>query len=168
MKKILSAALIALMAAASADAAPLTFTLKGDYSATWQVDAAPKPSDAADGFVFVLYDLPFANTASGMADVYFYNASQLGGLEIYDYSRSKDILFTAGPQLYTGLETAPVFRTGTFALADINGPGRYSLTIAPTAAGAVPEPATWAMFIGGFGLIGGSMRRRQRANVRFA
>lgn len=32
----------------------------------------------------------------------------------------------------------------------------------------VPEPATWAMFIGGFGMIGGAMRRRQRVNVSFA
>lgn len=27
--------------------------------------------------------------------------------------------------------------------------------------GAVPEPATWAMMIAGFGLVGGAMRRRQ-------
>ncbi|MBU3077347.1 PEPxxWA-CTERM sorting domain-containing protein [Sphingomonas sp. XMGL2] len=27
--------------------------------------------------------------------------------------------------------------------------------------GAVPEPATWAMMIGGFGLVGASMRRRR-------
>jgi len=33
---------------------------------------------------------------------------------------------------------------------------------------AVPEPATWVMFIVGFGLVGGAMRCRQRANVRFA
>lgn len=35
-------------------------------------------------------------------------------------------------------------------------------------AGAVPEPATWAMMIGGFGLIGGAMRRRSAAKVSFA
>lgn len=28
------------------------------------------------------------------------------------------------------------------------------------AAGAVPEPATWAMMVGGFGLLGGALRRR--------
>jgi len=33
--------------------------------------------------------------------------------------------------------------------------------------GAVPEAATWAMMIGGFGLVGGAMRRRRTA-VTFA
>ena len=32
----------------------------------------------------------------------------------------------------------------------------------------VPEPATWAMFIGGFGLVGAAMRRRRTVRVRFA
>ena len=32
----------------------------------------------------------------------------------------------------------------------------------------VPEPATWAMMIGGIGLAGGALRRRQRVAVRFA
>ena len=35
-------------------------------------------------------------------------------------------------------------------------------------AGAVPEPATWAMMMLGFGLIGGAMRRRRRVTVRYA
>lgn len=33
---------------------------------------------------------------------------------------------------------------------------------------AVPEPATWAMMISGFGVIGYSMRRRRRVTVSFA
>jgi hypothetical protein len=37
----------------------------------------------------------------------------------------------------------------------INGPGEV-LPAAP----AVPEPASWAMMISGFGLVGGAMRRR--------
>jgi hypothetical protein len=32
-----------------------------------------------------------------------------------------------------------------------------------TATGGTPEPATWALFITGFGLVGGSLRRRQVA-----
>ena len=35
-------------------------------------------------------------------------------------------------------------------------------------AAAVPEPASWAMMVGGFGLIGAAMRRRQRIVVSFA
>lgn len=37
-----------------------------------------------------------------------------------------------------------------------------------TATAAVPEPAAWAMMIGGFGLVGGGLRRRQTVRVRYA
>lgn len=54
---------------------------------------------------------------------------------------------------------------------DVNGlaggPQSFSVD-AQLGAGAVPEPATWAMMISGFGLVGGAMRYRQRATVRFA
>lgn len=33
--------------------------------------------------------------------------------------------------------------------------------------GAVPEPATWAVMVAGFGMIGGAMRRRRKAAVAF-
>jgi hypothetical protein len=34
---------------------------------------------------------------------------------------------------------------------------------------AVPEPSTWAMMIGGFGIVGGAMRRRRSTTtVTFA
>jgi hypothetical protein len=42
--------------------------------------------------------------------------------------------------------------------------GTYTLTIANT--GAVPEPATWAMMIAGFGLVGFGLRRRAKPSVR--
>lgn len=43
------------------------------------------------------------------------------------------------------------------------------LSFTPDAAAAVPEPATWAMMIGGFGLVGGAMRRRRHTTrVTFA
>jgi hypothetical protein len=44
--------------------------------------------------------------------------------------------------------------------------GKFRLEISPIA--AVPEPATWAMMILGFGLVGGAMRSRQRQSVRVA
>ena len=46
----------------------------------------------------------------------------------------------------------------------------HSLTVAGAATGAVPEPATWAMMMLGFGAMGASLRRRAKvtARVRFA
>ena len=41
-----------------------------------------------------------------------------------------------------------------------------SITAAPAA--AVPEPASWAMMIGGLGLAGMALRRRRRVSVAFA
>lgn len=35
------------------------------------------------------------------------------------------------------------------------------------AGGAVPEPASWALMLTGFGLVGGTMRARRRATVAF-
>lgn len=43
----------------------------------------------------------------------------------------------------------------------------YSTQVAPPPPPAVPEPATWALMIGGFALAGSMMRRRKMA-VRFA
>jgi hypothetical protein len=40
-------------------------------------------------------------------------------------------------------------------------------TITAAAPAAVPEPATWAMMVGGFGLVGAALRRR-KVSVRFA
>ena len=50
--------------------------------------------------------------------------------------------------------------------------GRWTLDITGEGAvvavgGAIPEPASWAMMIGGFGFIGAAMRRRS-VSVRFA
>ncbi|MDO6413205.1 SdiA-regulated domain-containing protein [Sphingomonas sp. BIUV-7] len=40
------------------------------------------------------------------------------------------------------------------------------LVVLSRASSAVPEPASWAMMIGGFGLVGAAMRRRQPATLR--
>ena len=55
-----------------------------------------------------------------------------------------------------------------FITALNNAPTNYSVTISRV--GAVPEPATWALLILGFGIVGASMRYRRRtnANVRFS
>lgn len=49
------------------------------------------------------------------------------------------------------------FRSGTFGVID--GSTLQGITFAPT----VPEPATWAMMLGGFGLLGAAARRSSRS-----
>ncbi|HEV2568564.1 PEPxxWA-CTERM sorting domain-containing protein [Sphingomonas sp.] len=86
------------------------------------------------------------------------------------------------PLIFTALGTIdgsnPVFTyTRTFTLTasqavgfGLDNAGNYSndstgvnLTVT-----AVPEPATWAMLVAGFGVIGAASRRRSRATVTYA
>ena len=60
--------------------------------------------------------------------------------------------------------------TYLFRFAETDNQGFFQAgldNVSVTGSGAVPEPASWAMMLGGFGLVGGAMRRRSAA-VRFA
>ena len=89
-----------------------------------------------------------------------------------------------GPQADRGLEGNDVFSLGALAgnlqtiIYDLRGNGnnidevRFIVSHSsdrevPPPPPAVPEPATWAMMILGFGMVGGFMRRRQRQAGRF-
>lgn len=73
------------------------------------------------------------------------------------------------PTAANGNQSAPTSNRRVFFTSDavnINGfrlsSTQYAFEI-DTVAGAVPEPATWAMMLGGFGLIGFAARRRRVA-----
>ncbi|HMI20813.1 MAG TPA: PEPxxWA-CTERM sorting domain-containing protein [Sphingomonas sp.] len=44
----------------------------------------------------------------------------------------------------------------------------YQHPISFALSSAVPEPASWALMLGGFGMVGGALRGRKRASPRFA
>jgi len=50
---------------------------------------------------------------------------------------------------------------GAWFYEDVTGTITYSFD-------AAPEPASWALMLGGFGLVGGAMRSRRRAAITFA
>lgn len=122
------------------------------------------------------------NGSDGIVDFgagYVYGSGILNGTAVSGFGKlSGDILaaFAGGSFTQGGTSPAPF----TFTNAQFTTPNNGSVTftsgnfisssVVPTVA-AVPEPASWAMMIGGFGLIGGAMRRRQRnvaTTVRFA
>lgn len=79
---------------------------------------------------------------------------------------------TSGSNLYFGFyDTANTYTSISF----LNSSGSDGFGFDDLSVGsvtqvmpAVPEPATWAMMIGGFGMVGGSMRRRRAVRVAYA
>ncbi|WBS05630.1 PEPxxWA-CTERM sorting domain-containing protein [Pseudoduganella sp. SL102] len=126
----------------------------------WQIDADETPDSIAPGsslsYDFVPGRYPYG--FSGYGDITFYHESQGGGMFITDsWNSSFAILRGEGDQIYSGSEADPVFEPGTYTMFyDFGGPTNFTLTIS-----AVPEPATYAMMLGGLGLVGAALRRRQ-------
>lgn len=157
---LLAGALCASLFAASPAAAGVTyFTITGDADVTFSIDdsVAPQYFDA-DSFAYSTdVDL---NGVSGVLNLTFYDLAFSGGIQI------GPSLGVIGPQLYSGTTADPTFLLGTYALGGYTTEESYFLTISDTPPG-VPEPATWAMMLLGFGAIGFSMRA-QRARPKLA
>lgn len=152
-----------LFSAGVANAAVLQFTLTGDYSAQWRLNSTPMPDIVAPGDGFVIFDVDgFPDAIFGVADLTFYNTDLGGGLRIYDFFSDVDLLLTDGPQLYSGMESAPIFNVGTFSLSDFVGTGEYTLVITEVGDVAVPEPATGLLLLGALALMGAQRKRRIR------
>jgi hypothetical protein len=112
-----------------------------------------------------------------------YNAAAINGVPDprFTYDNNTGYFYTAGWQIEQ-LTIDPSRQNHSFLLSVIAADceptahegfvyidGFGSVTPPPVDPGAVPEPATWAMMIGGFGLVGSSMRyRRRKTTVSFA
>lgn len=100
------------------------------------------------------------------ADTTFYswNAAQ-GLLADFGGPSARVNIFVASPLTASGALLAVT----TSETQSVTGGGtRYAISgeLVAQQPGLVPEPATWAMLITGFGLVGASMRRRSRTEVR--
>lgn len=128
------------------------------------------------------YDITIASATQSIT------YQSIGGVDTRDYNSNhftNDIADTTTEWYDNGIGQRYDVRTFTlpdtfandtitsFTITQVNGSDNAifaGLTFSTLAAGVtdVPEPGTWAMFIGGFGLIGASMRRQSIAKVRFA
>ena len=149
----------------AAQAANYQFVLTGAYNASWQMQSTVVADGYSVGEGFVMVDVAgdFPDSAFNIVDLTFFHADLGGGMVIDDYYGDTTLLVTDGPQLYTGTEDMPTFQLGTFALTEYQGSATYTLTV--TEVSAVPEPASVAMLLAGFGVVGAAAARRRRAET---
>jgi hypothetical protein len=140
-------------------------------------DLTGTPYAAGTGYIFAAaYTGTPANLANGGAlavsapangSVYAFSPqfSLKSDTQYFFYEDAAMRLLGGGTANVGGTSVFTQFGTGAFASAGgHNANFRVSGNVA-----AVPEPASWAMMIGGFGMVGGSMRRRRRkTTVSFA
>jgi len=74
--------------------------------------------------------------------------------DFFDFSGTKDYDFAFS---LTGTSKKVTASGGAFVNFKASGPGSF--------AAAVPEPSQWAMLLVGFGMVGASVRRRQRPTL---
>ena len=151
-------ATIAVLAfgASAADAAGiLKFVLTGEYSETWKLPASPVPSSFNEASFYMDDVAGTWNGEPGSRTVYFpYITANRGSFALYSDDGADFV--GSGEPLFTGSVDEPVFRLGIFVMTKAFGPpGDGILTIS----NAVPEPASWALMITGFGVVGATMRR---------
>lgn len=81
------------------------------------------------------------------------------------YSLGSAVCMAAGPTPCGSIENNQlVLVNGVFH----DSPVFSGLVEVAHVTGAVPEPASWAMMVGGFGLVGGAMRSRRKTAISFA
>ena len=146
-------------------------------------------TDISGGYAdFALhYVEPTYITVTGMGPVAAQSTSV--GYDVLNFGASKQGMFafsnTGGVITDSGAtftSTTFIFLPGSLAVAYLTSPGVYGgtilgnashgsfggdaqLTITDTSisSGGVPEPATWALMLAGFGLVGFTLRRRRTA-----
>ena len=158
-------ALSSTLAAVPAYAQAVTFTLTGSRNATFTLPNSNPTSFTSSALVgnqifFNAVAGNFGGTA-GTADISF-GTNLIADLNILSANLGQTQLSViGGGDLFTGSASNPTFNTGTFNLSGGFTAGAATLTITRAAVAAVPEPATWAMMLMGFGAMGVAMRRRR-------
>lgn len=143
------------------------------------------PASARSGLFFLSGNETFLNVSAGFTTGFSFNyaSSVNGSVGIYDGLNGAGNLL-ASVNLTPNIAGCPAYSAGfcPFGAAGISFAGTarsigfggvanqivfddLTFGAANPGGGAVPEPASWAMLIAGFGLTGAAMRRRRSATV---
>ena len=117
------------------------------------------------GQVKIVFDTAFAKTIKNFSfDILGYNQQTLTVFDVAgNLLLNTVITATDGPPYdfadskYTHFSVSSTNGIGGFSLLPFGAEYNYSID---NLAATVPEPGTWALMIGGFGLVGAAMRRR--------
>lgn len=152
-----SSAVLGLACSATAETLYFNYVEQGGINFSYEQDSAPTPDNYSTNnttevpITFVSGDIGPYN------DMGYHNGTYtIGGLYTPD-----TLVTAAGPQLYSGSETNPIFAPGSFALYDITDSESGKLTVTDV----VPEPSTWALMLLGVGALGLSLRRRSERSA---
>lgn len=139
--------------------APVDFFFSGAYTEHWDIFFAPAPKPHSENIEGNESDVYSDHSGSGIYGLWTFTVPKT----LYSFFNS-DIGYDDAYSIPVG---TPLYQETKFenAYLDLEG-GKpsgnifnYSLTV--TQISAVPEPATWAMMIAGFGLAGTALRSRR-------
>jgi hypothetical protein len=161
LRLLLAASAVASAAAMSApaSAAIYAFDLTGAKTASFNIDTATAPTSSSSSFIGdqISYNA-VTGTFGGTTQTATIGFGTFLAAQLNIGGTTLGFTQYGGPDLFSLVSGAPVFNLGSFNLSSITS-GPATITIRAVS-GAVPEPATWAMMLVGFGAIGFSMRRR--------
>lgn len=187
MKKLFFGAALgvsAVSAPIAANAATIVYSITGDYSGSRGGESFSGPAtltgigDTADSFnpassvtAVTLSSLTFTvgsvSSLIGGSNVFFVNRSaRTGGFALSDGGSFRTLLLTDAFLTYDGLSSLSSTVASAVALPYSFSTDAGAVTVNTAsnvrfaAAAAVPEPASWAMMILGFSVIGYAMRRK--------
>jgi hypothetical protein len=163
---VAAVSLASLSLTAGANASVLFFQYtEGPGGVNFSFDQSSNPIPNGFGLNFST-DVPVTNWTSNIgsaSSITWFSLADSGGFET-DTSNNNFAGSTAfGPQVYTGLESLPVFAPGTFDMVDQDNGLSGVLTV--TTVTATPLPPAWTMLIAGFVGLGFLAYRSAKKNT---